>query len=118
MAPYRTLMLRRRLIALAVVAVAVTATATSCGSSSKSSAPAVVSTAAVSQAALRAASVDPAVAVQTQFVKVVHDTSPAVVQISTNVGLGSGVVYDNKGDIVTNAHVVKGAKTFTVTLLN
>ena len=31
---------------------------------------------------------------------------PSVVQISTSEGSGSGVVYDAKGDIVTNAHVV------------
>ena len=111
-------MLARRLIALAVVVVAVTATAAACGGSSSRSGKAEVSTVAVSQAALRAAGVDPASAVQNQFVKVVHDASPTVVQISTNLGLGSGVVYDNKGDIVTNAHVVEGAKTFTVTLLN
>jgi S1-C subfamily serine protease len=36
--------------------------------------------------------------------------SPAVVQIQTSVGLGSGVVYDDKGDIVTNAHVVGNAR--------
>jgi putative serine protease PepD len=42
--------------------------------------------------------------------------SPAVVQIQTSVGLGSGVVYDDKGDIVTNAHVVGNARRFVVTL--
>jgi S1-C subfamily serine protease len=34
---------------------------------------------------------------------------PLVVQISTGEGSGSGVVYDAKGDIVTNAHVVGAA---------
>jgi putative serine protease PepD len=38
-----------------------------------------------------------------------------VVQISTTGGLGSGVVYDAKGDIITNAHVVGTATKFTVT---
>ena len=41
---------------------------------------------------------------------------PSVVQITTGQGLGSGVVYDDKGDIVTNAHVVGSAKTFQVSL--
>jgi trypsin-like peptidase len=41
--------------------------------------------------------------------------SPSVVQIETSEGLGSGIVFDAKGDIVTNYHVVGTAKTFTVT---
>src|SRR5207302_10541564 len=32
--------------------------------------------------------------------------SPSVVQIETRTGLGSGVVYDNEGHILTAAHVV------------
>ncbi|GAA2992259.1 trypsin-like peptidase domain-containing protein [Kitasatospora albolonga] len=43
---------------------------------------------------------------------------PSVVQITTGTGLGSGIVYDDKGHVVTNAHVVGTAKTFTVTLAN
>jgi putative serine protease PepD len=39
---------------------------------------------------------------------------PSIVQINTAQGLGSGIVYDNNGDIVTNNHVVEGASTFTV----
>jgi putative serine protease PepD len=57
-----------------------------------------------------------ALAFQEQLVKVVRTVSPTVVQIQTSVGLGSGVVYDGKGDVVTNAHVVGAAKKFTVTL--
>ncbi len=42
---------------------------------------------------------------------------PSVVYVkSAGVGSGSGVIYDNKGDIVTNAHVVRGAQSITVTL--
>ena len=36
--------------------------------------------------------------------------------IETATGLGSGVVFDTKGDIVTNNHVVAGSTKFTVTL--
>lgn len=43
---------------------------------------------------------------------------PSVVQIQTDKGLGSGVVLDGGGDIVTNAHVVAGASRFVVTDLN
>jgi putative serine protease PepD len=55
--------------------------------------------------------------IQAAFIKVIRDVSPSVVQIQTRSGLGSGVVYDGRGDIVTNNHVVAGAKSFTVTLL-
>jgi putative serine protease PepD len=49
------------------------------------------------------------------FVRVVKVTQPQVAQIQTDVGLGSGVIYDEKGDIVTNAHVVSGATSLRVT---
>src|SRR5207248_8361644 len=54
-------------------------------------------------------------ALQNAFVSVYRKVSPSVVQIQTSEGLGSGIVFDAKGDIVTNAHVVGTAKTFTVT---
>ena len=41
---------------------------------------------------------------------------PEVAQIRTDSGLGSGVIFDAKGNIVTNAHVVEGASTLSVTL--
>jgi putative serine protease PepD len=41
---------------------------------------------------------------------------PAVVQIETPTGLGSGVVYDPDGFILTAAHVVQGANELTVRL--
>jgi S1-C subfamily serine protease len=44
------------------------------------------------------------------FVAVVARIRPQVVEISTNSGLGSGVIYDDRGDIVTNAHVVGSAR--------
>jgi S1-C subfamily serine protease len=53
---------------------------------------------------------------QQSFVDVVRRVSPAVVQIQTESGLGSGIVFDAKGDVVTNAHVVGDARQFTVTL--
>src|SRR6266566_8820059 len=45
-------------------------------------------------------------------------TMLAVVEIETSAGLGSGVVYDGKGDIITNAHVVGNFKTLKITLAN
>jgi S1-C subfamily serine protease len=49
-----------------------------------------------------------------QYEQVVSRVLPSVVQISTSSGSGSGVVYDTKGDIVTNAHVVGTATTLQV----
>jgi S1-C subfamily serine protease len=39
---------------------------------------------------------------------------PSVVEIRTSSGLGSGVVFDSGGDIVTNAHVVGSATSMQV----
>jgi putative serine protease PepD len=55
------------------------------------------------------------VVLQESFVNVVHSVSPSVVQIEDQTGLGSGIVFDTRGDIVTNNHVVSGATSFTVT---
>jgi putative serine protease PepD len=55
-------------------------------------------------------------ALQSQFVSVVRKVAPSVVQIETQSGLGSGVIFDSKGDIVTNNHVVQGASSVRVTL--
>jgi putative serine protease PepD len=57
-----------------------------------------------------------ALAFQSAITAVVHELAPSVVQIQTSSGLGSGIVFDSNGDIVTNNHVV-GSDTgsFTVT---
>jgi putative serine protease PepD len=55
-------------------------------------------------------------ALEQQFVRVVKQIQPEVVQIRTPTGLGSGVVLDAGGDIVTNAHVVGDSREFLVTL--
>jgi putative serine protease PepD len=53
---------------------------------------------------------------QSKYVSVVNDVSPSVVLIETQQDLGSGVVFDSRGDVVTNAHVVAGATKLSVTL--
>lgn len=58
----------------------------------------------------------PGAALEQQFVRVVQRVGPSVVQIETAQGLGSGVVFDRQGHIVTNAHVVGSARQPTVTL--
>jgi putative serine protease PepD len=92
----------RALAALAPILVCAAAVA-GCGGSDDSSSGAVSETRA-------------ALAVQEQYVQVVDHVSPEVVQIQTSVGLGSGIVYDDRGDIVTNAHVAGNSRRFLVTL--
>lgn len=58
-----------------------------------------------------------ALAYQRALVAVVDRVAPSVVQISTPQGLGSGVVFDAEGHIVTNAHIVGDAQRFVVTML-
>jgi putative serine protease PepD len=57
-----------------------------------------------------------ALALQQQFVRVVKQVGPSVVLIRSSEGLGSGIVFDAKGDVVTNDHVVDNAGGFQVTL--
>lgn len=47
--------------------------------------------------------------------QIVASVTPSVVQVETSSGLGSGVVLDAQGDIVTNSHVVGNSTSFTVT---
>jgi S1-C subfamily serine protease len=53
---------------------------------------------------------------------VINKVQPGVVQIVVNTGsqqaLGSGVIIDGRGYIVTNNHVVSGANSIQVTLAN
>ena len=48
------------------------------------------------------------------YADVVRQVLPSVVLISTTEGLGSGVVLDRTGNIVTNAHVAGNASEFKV----
>jgi S1-C subfamily serine protease len=71
------------------------------------------------QAATSGLDVSPsALALQQQFVQVVKQVGPAVVLIRTSEGLGSGIVFDSGGDVVTNNHVVDNAGGLQVTLAN
>jgi putative serine protease PepD len=55
-----------------------------------------------------------AMALQDEYEQTVKAVLPSVVQISTKDSTGSGVVYNSRGDIVTNEHVVGKAKTVQV----
>ncbi|MFD0272311.1 S1C family serine protease [Kitasatospora sp. NPDC127111] len=97
---------------------ALTALAVAGCSSGSSSSSATSAGAGAAGAASGAAAPAGANQLQADYQKVIADVLPSVVQITTATGLGSGIVYDDKGDIVTNAHVVGTATTFTVTLAN
>lgn len=55
-------------------------------------------------------------ALEQAYIGVVQKVLPSVVQITSDRGLGSGIVFDTKGNIVTNAHVVGQATKFEVRL--
>ncbi|HEX5293283.1 MAG TPA: trypsin-like peptidase domain-containing protein [Streptosporangiaceae bacterium] len=98
--------------AAAVIALAVTAGCASSGSAGTDAA----SSPATSTAAPPAGNAGGAAALQQAYVNVVKQTLPSVVEIQTSSGLGSGVVFNGAGDIVTNAHVVGTATHFKVLL--
>lgn len=47
---------------------------------------------------------------------VAETVAPSVVRIDTATGTGSGIIYDQNGSVVTNAHVVLGADTVEIQL--
>jgi putative serine protease PepD len=53
--------------------------------------------------------IDPSDAGSEPVAAVAEALSPAVVQIETNQGLGSGFIYDDDGHILTAGHVLEGA---------
>jgi putative serine protease PepD len=105
------------LLALAGVLLAASA---GCSSGSSSSGSSGSSGASNSSASGTGGTAAPAPSVgsdlQTQYENTVAGVLPSVVQITAGDSLGSGIVYDDKGDIVTNAHVVGSATSFQVTL--
>jgi S1-C subfamily serine protease len=98
---------RRAMVVLAAGAVvaagAAGCTSGSSGGSSGSGSPAAAPGAGASD-------------LQGQYEQTIASVLPSVVQITSQGSLGSGVVYDANGDIVTNAHVLGGSTSFTVTL--
>lgn len=57
-----------------------------------------------------------ATALENQFISIIGRVSQSVVVIETSSGLGSGVIVDTQGNIVTNAHVVGESRAFRVYL--
>jgi S1-C subfamily serine protease len=96
----------RTILSAALIAVALLS---SCGGSSPKPAATTV-TAPAPQAAST-----PLVTLEHGFTTVIARVTPQVVQISNASGLGSGVVFDSNGDVVTNAHVVAGGGAQKIT---
>jgi S1-C subfamily serine protease len=99
---------RGALEAGAAAAVLVLAACVGCTSGGSTAAPAAATTPAAAPGG--------GVALQQDYVSVIRRVLPSVVEIKTASGLGSGVVYDTVGHIVTNAHVVGAATAFQVFL--
>ena len=51
-------------------------------------------------------------ALEAEFTSVVLAVLPPVVEVTRDGAVGSGVVFDNQGHIVTNAHVAGTALAF------
>jgi putative serine protease PepD len=101
----------RRLVAALLLGLSLLVAACGTGATSSGS-PAAGATPTASAPA------SPAIAgaLQNDFIRVVNQVNPSVVVIETATGLGSGIVFDANGDIVTNNHVVDGSTKFSVTL--
>ena len=108
----------RRLGAAGITLVVLSAVACTSAGGSGPGGSASPSSAAASSSASSAPlpSSGAASSLEQQYEQVVGRVLPSVVQISTSEGSGSGVVYDTKGDIVTNAHVVGTATALQVGL--
>jgi S1-C subfamily serine protease len=94
-------------LAIVVVTVAVTQGLT----------PAPV-TAQATSSPLAATTVNATTAPAGSVAAVAQQVGPAVVSVRTDQGLGSGVVYDPSGLILTNAHVVAGAQSITIGMVD
>jgi S1-C subfamily serine protease len=103
-------MQRARRAGLALVAAAVIGgSGVAIGAATAAPSPAATSVQAAASAPPTAAD-----SARASYADVVRQVLPSVVLISTDEGLGSGVVLDKAGNIVTNAHVAGQATSFKV----
>ena len=100
----------RRALALLAAAAALAG----CSPSSDAGATARSSSAAVAASPSTSAGAVQSLALEDAYQRVITQVLPSVVEIRTEKALGSGVVYDDAGHIVTNAHVVGSATHFQV----
>jgi S1-C subfamily serine protease len=103
--------------AAALLLVSAAGAAAGCGSgSSESGGTSTAAASALNTNDAPSASTSGANDLQKAYQDTVGAVLPSVVQITAGNELGSGIVYDDKGDIVTNAHVVGSERAFKVTL--
>lgn len=101
----------RRLLLPLTAGVCAIALVSGCSdSNSNSSGPDATKSGPVQQGSASKATGD----LQDEYQSVIENVLPSVVQIDASDSLGSGIVYDTNGHIVTNAHVVGTEKTFKV----
>ena len=107
---------RARRSAIAVVAaVAIGGSGVAVGAAAAAPAPTVsAATVTPTTSPSAAPAVTPTTGARASYADVVRRVLPSVVLISTGEGLGSGVVLDRSGNIVTNAHVAGTAREFKV----
>ena len=98
----------RRTAIVLVAAIAIGGSGVAVGAVTADPAPAATRTASAPAAPAAADST------RASYAGVVRQVLPSVVLISTGEGLGSGVVLDKAGNIVTNAHVTGDATEFKV----
>jgi S1-C subfamily serine protease len=101
---------------LALVGAASLAAVTSCAGPVGQTAPTPTAVASPSPAAVSSEIPQGALALESAYERVIKKVLPSIVQINAGSGLGSGVVFDATGNIVTNAHVVGDAEQLQVTL--
>jgi S1-C subfamily serine protease len=105
---------KKSILALVVLVLAILA----CQSvSAQPQLPAPVSAPVLPVAPIASNAANPATQ-QDGLVALFENVSPGTVAIITDQGQGSGFVYDVQGDIVTNYHVIEGAKTVEVRFLS
>ncbi|MFI9624355.1 S1C family serine protease [Streptomyces sp. NPDC052042] len=107
----------RRLLLPMTTGVCAIALVSGCsGEVSGSPEPGVTTTASSRQGPVSQPTGDAVGDLQAQYEAVIKNVLPSVVQIQASNSLGSGVVYDSRGHIVTNAHVVGTERRFRVTV--
>ncbi|WP_432520068.1 S1C family serine protease [Kineococcus sp. SYSU DK006] len=117
---------RTRRTAVAGIALVPLLAVGGCTGGGGASAPAAVSgpagqeagTATASSQETAASAGSQAETLEDSYQRVIRQVLPSVVEIRTGSGLGSGVVLDDAGNIVTNAHVVGTATSFQVQFAN
>lgn len=110
---------RRRDVFLAVwFGFAMGALASCAGNSLQSGHPGPTATSGPSGVALASGTNVPVPGIDKYREQAVNFVGPSIVEVKTNSGLGSGVIINSSGYIVTNHHVISGASSVTVTLAN